>query len=161
MLQELLTNFSIGGSLGFIATLVGSIGVYVSQQRSRRKKLRKSIRAELTNMDGLGRCATSMDDVSNPPPAERLARSKVPAGRSIPTTVYETSAQEIGILSEEEVGDITSFYSKLLRYKSIMDSIHSEGKVAMPDHEELHEKIGSVESQRKELLRLLDDKRDR
>ena len=141
-----LTGILQGVSLGIFATLLSGVVVYAVRQRHERLKLEKALRTELEHMSGLEECADSLNR-SSPP----INADEVPPGKSISTSVYDANAARLGLLKSEDLTEVVEFYSKLVRYKGIMDSIRSDN-VLEADENDLCDSISDVESKRQTLI---------
>lgn len=135
-----------GVSLGIFATLLSGVIVYLFRQHWERKKLKKALKTELEHMSGLEECADSLDRASLP-----LNEDEIPPGDSISTAVYDGNAARLGLLKSDELTDVVEFYSELVRYKGIMNSLR-DGDVPEADESDLHDSIGEVEEKRKDLI---------
>lgn len=173
LLQEEVQVVSSMFSLfvGVAVSFLSAILVYSARQVWEKQKLHSALLTEVSEMDGIETCADQMDRVS-PPPARQLTADDVPAEDSIPTTVYSSTASRIGLLGGifggNELEGAVKFYSKVLRYKSIVREIGSQGRVviasndgdgngenSMPvsdsDQEDLYNKIGKLSDVRDEI----------
>ena len=143
------TSIFDGVSLGIFATLLSGVVVYAVRQHYERRKLEKALRTELEHMTGLEECADSLERSSSP-----LNPDEVPPGQSISTSVYDANAARLGLLNSEDLTEVVEFYSKLARYKAVMDSVRS-GEVLEADEDDLCDSIGEVESKRQTLIKEL------
>lgn len=150
-----------GGSLassplaGVIVSFVSALGVYAARQSWERKKLRRALLTEISQMNGLNECANQMNRISGPP-GRSIKPDDVPAPGSIPTTIYESNAGNIGLLSglrePRQMEEVVSFYSKCLRYKSIIADIRSDGDTSDTDQEDLYDHIEEVREHQKKII---------
>lgn len=159
--------------VGVAVSFLSAILVYSARQIWEKKKLHRALLTEVKEMDGIEICADQMERIS-PPPARQLSADDVPAENSIPTTVYSSTASRIGLLGGRfggnELKGVVKFYSKVLRYKSIIREIGSQGRIVeannaggdnggntMPisdsDQEDLYNKIGKLSSVRNKIIR--------
>ena len=117
---------------------------------------------EVEEMEGLQSCADQMGRV-DAPPTRQLSADDVPAENSIPTTIYNTTASQIGLLggigNRNQLKGVVKFYSKVMRYKSIIrkigDSEHDEdgiSPVSDSDQEDLYNKIGALSRVRNKII---------
>lgn len=77
----------------------GSFALYIIRKFRRANRLRLSLRSELTSLIEM----------------EKMGELNLPAPLSyfhIPTMIYESSASDLGLLTDEEVEAITAFYSQ-------------------------------------------------
>lgn len=113
-------------------SFLSAILVYAARQVGEKKKLHRALLTEVGEMDGIKICANQMDRISSPP-ARQLSADDVPAEDSIPTTVYSHTAARIGLLGGifggNELEGAVKFYSKVLRYKSIIREIGRQERV--------------------------------
>lgn len=143
---QFTTSLLGGVSLGIFATLLSGVLVYAIRQHYERRKLEKALRTELEHMTGLEECADSLERSSPPTNPD-----EVPPGKSISTSVYDANAARLGLLDSEDLTEVVEFYSKLARYKGIMDSVRS-GEVLEADENDLCDSISEVESKRQTLI---------
>ncbi|OIB56146.1 hypothetical protein BBD46_19250 [Natrialba sp. SSL1] len=129
--------------------------VYAARQSWERKKLRRALLTEVKQMEGLEECADQMDRI-DPPPGRQIQPDDVPAAGTIPTVVYESNAGKIGllkgILGKNELEPVVRFYSKVLRYKSIINDIREDGKTSHADQEDLHDSINEISEMRTDII---------
>jgi len=100
---EILSSPAIGNLFLLVASLVGvggSYTIYRLRLRNRKSAIRGSIKSELDTMTTLSKWA------ENP--------QGVPQQTVLPTAAYESHLDEIGLLTNEETEEITSFYSQAL-----------------------------------------------
>jgi hypothetical protein len=90
------------------ATLIGAaLGAFIPEfwrNRVRRRNLRVALKAEMEQMHML----SELESHTLPEPA---------ITEIIPTTVFEANAGNIGLLTQEEVTEITRFYSAVLWFQ--------------------------------------------
>lgn len=144
--------------LGVFVSFSSAILIYIVRQYWERKKLYRALLTEVEEMDGLELCANQMGRI-DPPPNRKLKPSDVPTEDSIPTTVYENTASKIGLLAgirRNELKGTVQFYSKILRYKSIIQKINhqesSDSSVSNNDQEDLYNKIGHLNTVRERII---------
>lgn len=89
------------GAVGFFGGLLSSFGLFWLRQRRRRKRLRQSLLRELrVPSDAIERALdTDRGDLDGPLHAH------------VPTTVYESQADQIGLLTEAETDEVVGYYS--------------------------------------------------
>ncbi|MHC3439524.1 hypothetical protein ACYJ1Y_15890 [Natrialbaceae archaeon A-gly3] len=141
--------------VGVIASFASAMIVYAARQSWERTKLRRALLTEVNQMEGIKECADQMARV-NEPPGRQLRPDDVPAEGTIPTGVYESNTGNIGLLrgiiGKDELESVVEFYSKVLRYKSIIREIKKDGFVSNSDQEDLYDSIQSVEEQREQIV---------
>lgn len=141
--------------VGVFASFASAMIVYAARQFWERKKLRRALLTEVEQMEGLEECANQMNRI-DPPPRRELQPDDVPAGGTIPTVIYESNAGNIGLLKgtlgKDELESVVSFYSKVLRYKSIINDIRADGKTSHADQEDLYDSIDEIASQRAQIM---------
>lgn len=145
--------------VGVLISFVSAILVYFARQIWEKRKLRRALLTEVQQMEGVKDCADQMERVDEPP-GRQLQPDDVPAGNSIPTVVYETSANKIGLLGgifnslrgTSELENAVKFYSQVLRYKAIINSISNGEKVSHTDQEDLYDKIGDLAEWRQRII---------
>lgn len=90
-----------GASVGALATLVSGFGVYFKRKRDKRERLRIALIQEIDGMKGpIKGYSQAMQKMNGLPETDIIT-----------TTIYESNADKIGLLSEEEVKKVTNFYT--------------------------------------------------
>lgn len=148
--------------VGVAVSFLSAILVYTARQYWEKRKLHKALLTEVEAMEGIKICADQMERIGSPP-SRQLTPDDVPTGDSIPTTIYESTSSKIGLLggirTRKELQGAVKFYSKILRYKSIINQIENQGQdsdessVSDTDQEDLYEKIGKIDTVRKRIIR--------
>lgn len=159
---SILTDVSLGTWLGFAVTLIASVGVYLFRRRQQKTKLRRALISELKEQDldqvikavNSSESAVPPDDNGESP---ELDPSELPPAGTLPTQIYTSNAGNLGILSQDEVDDIVSYYSGLLTQKAIINSIRSDEEPMTADQKELRDKISDLEDKRSSLIDTLED----
>lgn len=101
-----LANPGVGNLLLLIAAVIGVYGsyyLYNKRLNDRREAMRRALKAEMESaflLDTMIRKGTVGDEV--------------PSDEIHPTTVYEATVDEIGLLTDKEIGLITEFYSSAI-----------------------------------------------
>jgi hypothetical protein len=141
--------------VGVVVSFLSALLVYSARQVWEKHKLKRALLTEVEQMEGLQECADQMNRI-NEPPGRPIRPEDVPAGNSIPTVVYEQSAVKIGLLGSflgnSELENAVQFYSQVLRYKAIINSISGGGSVSDTDQEDLYDSIGGVAERRKRVM---------
>lgn len=141
--------------VGVIVSFASAMVVYAARQSWERRKLRRALLTEAQQMEGLEECANQMERISSPP-GRQIQPDDVPAGGTIPTVIYESNAVKIGLLKgtlgKDELEPVVRFYSKVLRYKSIINDIRNEGQTSDADQEDLYDSVGEVAKQRNQII---------
>lgn len=156
----ILSGIGTGAVLGFFATLLSSFGLLYLRRKHRQDRLRRAIIAELEKQD-LERIVESLQtdgtgDVDTEDSEEYpVGPSDLPPADSIPTSIYEGNAGNLGTLPAEEVSVVVEYYSSLLSLKSIIRAIRNDESVLSADKKELHEELPELESDRGQLLTTL------
>lgn len=88
-------------AFGFVGGLFSSFGLYWWQNRVRRRTLRQALHTELDIPAEIIKRATEQD-------ADSFSG---PLHGEIPTTVYESQADSLGLLSNEELEPLIAYYS--------------------------------------------------
>lgn len=90
--------------IGFVGGAISRIIYVIYKTRIRRRKLRKSLHAEIKTMDWLEKSdlATIRDKIE-----ERGGVSHT----HFPTRIYDTLTEELGLLSDSELEAVISYYS--------------------------------------------------
>jgi len=141
-------------AVGVVLSIIAAIVVYSIRQYWEKKKLKRALIQEVSQMEGIEKCANHMEQID--PPAHDISPDDVPAAASIPTTVYESSAQKIGLLggllSGEELEQAIEFYSEVLRYRGIIAKIGDGQDVSDSDLEDLYDSISDLAERRSEII---------
>jgi hypothetical protein len=158
---------------GVAVSFLSAVLVYSARQIWEKKKLHRALLTEVEEMEGIEICANQMERIDSPP-TRQLSADDVPAEDAISTTVYQNTASRIGLLGGRWRGDelkgVVRFYSKALRYKSIIRSVNELGRITpeeesekdngeetIPvsdnDQEDLYNKIGKLSDVRDEIIR--------
>ena len=141
--------------VGVVVSFASAMIVYAARQSWERKKLRRALLTEVKQMDGLKECADQMERI-DPPPGRQLQPDDVPAGGTIPTVIYESNAGKVGLLrgtlGKNELEPVVSFYSQVLRYKSIINDIRENGKTSHADQEDLYDSISEIAEKRQQII---------
>jgi hypothetical protein len=141
--------------VGVVVSFASAMIVYAARQSWERRKLRRALLAEVEQMVGLEECSKQMDRI-DPPPGREIQPDDVPAAGTIPTVIYESNAERVGLLrgalGKDELVPVVRFYSRVLRYKSIIADIHSNGKTSDADQEDLYDHIEDVAEERTHIL---------
>ncbi|KAB1185674.1 MULTISPECIES: hypothetical protein [Haloferax] len=146
--------------IGVAASFVSAFLVYSARQVWERKKLKRALLTEVGQMTGITDCANQMARLSKRPPGRQLQPDDMPSPDSIPTTVYEASAVNIGLLGGvfrgSELENAVDFYSKVTKYKGVIQRISESENVSeeIPDtvQEDLYDNIGELEETRAEIV---------
>lgn len=145
--------------VGVLVSFVSAILVYSARQVWEKRKLRRALLTEIKQMEGIGDCADQMNRIDEPP-GRQLQPNDVPAANSIPTVVYEMSANRIGLLGgvlntirgRPELENAVEFYSRVLRYKAIVNSISNDEEVSNTDQEDLYDEIQGLSEWRQRII---------
>ncbi|WP_439026085.1 hypothetical protein [Haloarchaeobius sp. DT45] len=142
--------------VGVLVSFLAAVLVYAAKQNWERRKLKRALVTEIQEMEGIESCAKQMNRVSSPP-TRQLSEDDVPSPGSIPTTIYESNALDIGLLGgfsndDSELVEFVELYSQVLRYKAIIADIRSGGETSNSDQEDLYDNIGDVSEKRDDLL---------
>jgi len=133
--------------LGFLSTILGSFGLYIKGNRDQEKKLRRAFYCEIKNMEEVNSL-------------KELKPSSVPPQEVLSTHIYEQNVSEIGLLTEEEIRMLISYYNHVLTAKEGIRLFHESN---ISDSEALNG-IANISSglpqQRKEILETLSSNLD-
>lgn len=146
-------------AVGVVISFVSAVLVYFARQIWEKRKLRRALLTEVQQMEGIKDCADQMNRIDEPP-GRQLQPDDVPAGNSIPTVVYESTAIKIGLLGgifnsirgTSELENAVKFYSQVLRYKAIINSISNGGEVSNTDQEDLYDEIRNLSEWRQRII---------
>lgn len=160
-LVRVLSSIEQGAIIGFFAALLSSFGLFYFRRKHRRNCLRSAILTELEEQD-LKRIINSLEanteidsDTEEDYPIEP---SDLPPADSIPTSIYEENAGNIGRLPKKETEEVVEYYTELLAQKSIIRAIRNGETVLSADKKELHERLPEMESNRTQLVTILEKK---
>jgi hypothetical protein len=98
---ELLAKPGVGNLMLLLASVVGVGGsylIYIKKRRDRRKNLRIALKNELDSMEDFFEVELEEFD-------------RTTSHKAISTKVYDQNTGELGLLSEDEISEIVSFYS--------------------------------------------------
>lgn len=160
--NSFLADVQIGAILGFAATLLASFGVWYLNKRNRRKRLRKAIIAELQKQEEkIEQIVESLEtegpiDSDSSSDEYGIEASELPASGSIPTTIYETNAANLGELPSDEVEAIVNYYSTLQTQKAVIEAIRNDEEVLSADKRDLHNEMPGLDTSRGNLINKLD-----
>lgn len=107
---KFLANPGIGNLLLLLGAVIGvggSYWVHLRRLENRKKATRTALKAELSSMTFLDRWIDDMD--------------AIPQQRVLVTSAYEANAEYIGLLTDEEVEKITSFYSQAILINDMVE----------------------------------------
>ncbi|WP_158057982.1 hypothetical protein [Halorussus halophilus] len=155
-------DLQVGAVLGFAATLLASFGVWYLNKRNRKRRLRKAIVAELQKQEEKVEQAVESLKTEGPVDSEssssnyEVDASELPASGSIPTTIYESNAANLGELPSDEVEAIVNYYSTLQTQKAIIEAIRNDGGALSADKRDLHNEMPDLNTARTELIDKLD-----
>lgn len=152
---------------GVAVSFLSAILVYSARQVWEKRKLRRALLTEINEMEGIETCADQMER-NDPPPGRQIYPDDVPAVNSIPTTVYRSTAGRIGllggILGSNDLEGVVKFYSKVIRYKSIMRMINDKGVSSLEEGEDAPNSIPVSDNDQQDLynnIGALSEVRDR
>lgn len=150
-----------GTFFGVAATLSVGFGVWYLNKRNLRIRLRRAVVAELKQQeDSIQRMVESLQTRDSHDTADEgyeVAPSDLPPPGSMPTTIYESNASNLGELPSNEVEDIVSYYSSLQTQKATIVAIRNDETVVNADKRELHNNMPDIDSDRKSLISKLED----
>jgi len=139
--------------ISIAATLLGGgILAYAVRQVWSGHKLKKALKAEIQSMKGLKNCKNSMNSRKSSPSDKPLSPPDVPPAGSIPTTIYESNVDRLGLLCRQDLTDVVGFYSDVLRYKAIITAVRSGEEIPEADQKDLYDSISSLEHRRQSLF---------
>lgn len=140
---------------GVGASIVAALIVYFARQWWEKRKLRRALLTEVKQMEGIEDCAERIGEISEDPSSRPLDPSDVPSPNEIPTVIYESNAGRIGLLGSflfsGELKEVVEFYSRVLRFKSVIADVKND-EVSDTDQEDLYDEIGSLSSDRDEII---------
>lgn len=109
MLDEIWNLFqsrAVGNLALLLAAIIGVGGnfyLYRHKRKKRRQKLREAIHAELSSMKPVVNSIAKQKDIVRMDPVDPRS--------FLVSTVYDSSSDDLGLLSDEEVVSIVDFYS--------------------------------------------------
>lgn len=127
----------------------GSYLLYRRKQEDKREALRYSLLGELVFMEALEAWPRERDD-------PRL----VPMQNLVPTQVYETNVDQLGLLTTREIANIARFYSTAQVVNDSIQRAHHEREMnpnADIDFSSLQSDIAALKEQRQSALDALDE----
>ncbi|SDR28878.1 hypothetical protein [Natronobacterium texcoconense] len=101
-------GFVLGAIIGAIATAAGSYLLYWKRERDATRRLRRAFAEEL-------RAYEYVDELIDDGGYEQVTE------RVEPPVIYESAADDLGLLSEDEIGDVVAFYSSLYWLEGLED----------------------------------------
>jgi len=152
---SLLQGVETGTWIGFIGTLFGSFGLLYLRRQHRRSSLRTALIGELKHLDRITEVSEALQSKHEDSLDEKISASEIPPAGVFPTSVYESNLGSVGLLKEEEVNQVVSFYSTLISCKSIIQAINDGGDLPMADHTELYDNIIKLDENWEDLIKQL------
>lgn len=161
--QSFAFNLQIGAILGFAATLFGSFGVWYLSKWNRKKRLRKALVAEL-NQQELERIVESLEtdgpiDSKDGQSEYEIEGAELPPAGTLPTTMYQSNAGNLGELPSDEIEDVVEYYSSLESQKAIIEAIRNNEEIISADKRDLHNDMPDLRSDRDALITKLESDR--
>lgn len=158
--DSIIGDVQVGALLGFSATLLAAFGVWYLDKRNRRKRLRKALIAELEKQDErFGRIVESLEAdsaVGSDDNGYEVEPSDLPPADSLPTTIYESNASNLGELSSEEVEAVVNYYATLQTQKATIRAIREDEIMLTADKKDLHEDMPKLDRSRDNLISTLE-----
>lgn len=149
MLTSLLTSV-VAGALGGIGARVAHTRY---KQERRREQLRRAIYTETrANADDIERAATRLKIVD--PTSEEVTIPKL----TLATTVYESNAESIGLLSSGEVDAVVQYYSFCREFRQLLIDVSKVDELTTPNVSLLRKKAIELHGASMELLQSLESK---
>ncbi|AFZ72725.1 hypothetical protein [Natronobacterium gregoryi] len=113
---ETAVGFVLGAIIGAIATAAGSSLLYWKRERDATRRLRRAFAEEL-------RAYEYVDELVDDGGYEQVTE------RVEPPVIYESAADDLGLLSEDEIGDVVAFYSSLYWLEGLEDSEDKKDRI--------------------------------
>ncbi|APW97186.1 hypothetical protein CHINAEXTREME_05110 [Halobiforma lacisalsi AJ5] len=113
---ETAIGFVLGAIIGAIATATGSYLLYWKRERDATRRLRRAFAEELRAYDHL-------DELIADGGYERVTT------RVDPPIIYESAADDLGLLAEEEIGRLVAFYSALYWLDGLEDPEDKKNRI--------------------------------
>lgn len=146
----------------FVSALIGAVlgfGVRVGhtmyKDRNARNRLRRGLYEEMKTMsDDIDEAAHDINSVTYD--ADDIP---VPADTFI-TTTYESTADQVGLLTDTEVDDIVEFYSMCFRTQQILDEVDSQDDISPGQALQLDRAMVELQNQLLDAMTTLEEKLD-
>lgn len=157
-----IIDIQVGTLLGFTVTLLASFGVWLLNKWYRRQRLRKAIVAELRKQDKkVKQIVESLEtdrpiDLDDESTNYTVEASDLPPAGSLPTTIYQSNAANLGELPSDEVEAIVDYYSALQTQKATIAAIRSNEDVLSADKRDLHNYMPALKEDRRDIVNKLD-----
>jgi uncharacterized coiled-coil DUF342 family protein len=151
-----VTTLLTGLLVGAIATFFGRLGLVSWKNRKKRTRLRKALLEEVVTM------SESIDEMAT------LLKPMRPGGEAIQiptdmllTTVYQNNVGQLGMLTDEEVKQVTKFYSKCEVVRRLLDDLSEKDEIRPGAVDLLRQKVMELQGQMVEVRQTLSDELDR
>ncbi|UTF52787.1 hypothetical protein [Natronosalvus rutilus] len=137
-----------------VTVLSGGLATYLVRQQVERKKLLRALKSEIRGMSGIETCKDTMNARGKPSASteDYLKPKEMPPTESIPTLVFESNVDNIGLLKPNDIQKIVGFYTKVLNYKGIISSVRSGDSIPEVDQNELWDEIEDLADDRNSLF---------
>ncbi|WP_152421225.1 hypothetical protein [Natronolimnohabitans innermongolicus] len=134
--------------------LTGGLATYIVKQRVERIKLKRALKSEIRGMNGIETCKDTMNSRGKPSASteDYLKPKEMPPTESIPTLVFESNVNNIGLLKSDDIQKVVQFYTKALNYKGIISSVRADDDIPEVDQNELWDEIEDLANERKSLF---------
>lgn len=133
-----------------IIAVLGSYWIYQKKLAQRREALRWALLSELVFMETLEAW-----------PKEREDPRVIPIQDLVPTTVYKSNTDKLGLLSTEEIASVVRFYSTAELVNQGIRGAHRERELSEKGTEinaaSLHQDIVSLKEQRERAREVLNE----
>lgn len=152
---DLIQNIGIGAIIGFLATIIGSFGLYFKRELDKKERLRAALITEIENMEEME--TIGEDDYIDYLKKEDYA---VLPKETFNTTIYENNASKLGLLEREEIEAIIEYYTSLKVLRSYFDSYEFGNEI--PEHTLyfIDMLANDIEDHRESALNILKDKQN-
>ncbi|WP_436910376.1 hypothetical protein [Halosimplex marinum] len=111
-LFEILSNPGVGNLLLLFASIIGVAGSYTLYKirlKDRKSAMRQALKAEIESGKSLDTWVQEKDQNENPPAQIIHA-----------TAAYDSHVEDLGLLTDEEIANVSEFYSKLILVNDIL-----------------------------------------
>lgn len=150
------TTLVTGLLVGALATFLARWAIVWIKACKERTRLRKALFEEVVAM------SESIDEIAN------LLKPMRPEGDAVQiptdvllTTVYESNVGQLGMLSDEEVEQVTKFYSQCEVVRRLLNDLSEKDKVRPGSVDLLRQNAIELQGKMVEVRRTLSDKLDR
>lgn len=133
-----------GAVVGSLLTAGLWLGRYYFIEHREQKRLERMFHTELSHMD-------IFDDL------DEIPDDKIPDPSAFPTTVFESNAEKVGLLKQEQRHSIHAFYSYLDLTKNMIEQEIESSDEDMQRRNKIRYNLDSLRTRREALLSVLEE----